>query len=90
MTLAPPDIEHRRDLIYDDDGKEVAQIYNHLIYSFGKPTQLVARAYLDTPDSVAIMQSGVIPDDLMDYLKDRFWVIEQLGRDGYKVIWQYD
>lgn len=82
---APPTIEHVRDIILGEDGG-IEQIYNHLIYRFAG-SGLLARAYFDEPDKVSIMSGGKVPDEVLTYLKDRFWQIDQLGREGYVTIW---
>ncbi|MEG3177223.1 hypothetical protein U1872_13350 [Sphingomonas sp. RB3P16] len=80
-----PTIEHIRDVLWDDEGG-VAEIYNHLIYRF-EASGIIARAYLDDPDKVSIMEVGPVPDPVLDYLKDRFWRIDQIGAQGYRTIW---
>jgi hypothetical protein len=82
---APPTIEHIRELIRDDEGG-IEQTYNHLIYRF-EESGIIARAYLDDPDTVSILKAGPVPDPVLDYLKDRFWRIDQLGAQGYRTIW---
>lgn len=87
MTLLPPCIEHIRDVILGDQG-QIEQIYNHLVYRFGADTSIVARAYFDEPYKVSILSSGGIPDEVMGYLKERFWQIDRLGGAGYETIWE--
>lgn len=84
-TDVQPTIEHMRDIIWGDDGS-VEQIYNHLIYRFGG-SEIVARAYFDDPGKVSIMKAGPVPDEVLGYLKDRFWQIDQLGGEGFRTIW---
>lgn len=84
MSTAPT-IQHQREIIRDDDGA-ILQIYNHLIYRFDNP-DVVARAYLDEPERVSILTRGEVPDNIISYLKDRFWQIDQLGSDGYVTLW---
>ena len=79
-------IEHVRDIIHDDDGR-IEQIYNHLIYRFAD-AGVLARTYLDEPDKVSIMSSGAVPDEVLAYLKERFWRIDRLGGEGYVTIWE--
>lgn len=82
---APPSIEHIREILWNDDGG-IAEIYNHLIYRF-EESGIIARAYLDDPDKVSIMEVGPVPDPVLAYLKDRFWRIDQIGAQGYRTIW---
>jgi len=84
VTL-PPTIEHVRDIIRDDAGG-IEQIYNHLIYRFER-SDVIARTYLDQPDVVSIMSPGPIDAESLGYLQERFWRIDQLGREGYVTIW---
>ncbi|MGY2734557.1 hypothetical protein [Sphingomonas sp. UYP23] len=78
-------IEHIREILWNDDGG-IAEIYNHLIYRF-EESGIMARAYLDDPDTVSIMEVGPVPDSVLAYLKDRFWRIDQIGAQGYRTIW---
>ena len=86
MTLVPPVIEHHRDVVRDEAG-DVDQLYSYLIYRFGEPSPILARAYLDESDKVAVMSPGPVPGAVLDYLKQRFWQIDQLGADGYHRLW---
>lgn len=79
-----PVIEHFRDIIADDDGG-IEQLYSYVVYDFGD--DVIARAYFDDPDRVALMRTGAVPDAVLAYLQARFWQIDQLGEQGYETIW---
>jgi len=84
MSAEDPIILHLRDVIRDEDG-QMEQDYNYLVYDFGG--DMIARAYLDTFDKVSILRPGPVPEAVLAYLRARFDVINQLGRDGYTMIW---
>ena len=88
MTTLPPIIEHIREIIQSDDGG-TEQIYNHLIYRFGNPVVVVARAYFDEPNKVAVITGAPLSDEVMTYLQDRFDEISELGASGaYETVWR--
>lgn len=89
MSILSPQIEHVREIIRDDGGR-IEQIYNYLIYSFDEPPLVTARTYLDDCARVIVMRPGPIDDWIMDYLKERFWQIDQWGKDSYMTIWPHD
>ena len=88
MTTLPPIIEHIREIIQNDDGG-IEQIYNHLIYRFGDPVVVVARAYFYEPNTVAVITGTPLPNEVRTYLQDRFDVISELGASGtYETVWR--
>jgi hypothetical protein len=77
-----PSIAHHVDLV-EIEGV-VEQVYNYLIYSWTDP-DVTARAYLDDIHVVSIL-SGEPTPPIMDYLRQRYAVIQRLERHGYVVV----
>ena len=77
-----PSIAHLVDVI-EVEGV-VEQAYNYLIYSWSDP-ELTARAYLDDIHVVSIL-SGEPTPAILDYLRERYAVIQRLERNGYVVM----
>jgi hypothetical protein len=82
--VTEPVITHLRDRITDADG-QIEQDYRYLVYDFGD--DMIARTYFDTFEKVSVLRPGPVPEPVLAYLRARFDVIDQLGRQGYETIW---
>ena len=77
-----PSIAHHVDVI--EDGGVAEQTYNYLVYGWTDP-DVTARAYLDDHHVVSIL-SGEPTPPILDYLRQRYAVIQRLGRNGYTIM----
>lgn len=98
-AIEPVEILHKVEEFIVDDHLE--QRYNYYIYNFEKyDAYLHARAYFDDSGSVSIYgpfsdnkhlnktESPKLYNEVLAYLKRRFWKIDALGSNGYITVWE--
>jgi hypothetical protein len=97
--ITPVEIKHQVEEIFAEG--ELTERYNHIVYEFEKDgVYCFANAYLDGIDVVSIfgpfsdreqrntVESPEFYEQVLAYLKRRFFVITTLGEEGYVTVWQ--
>jgi hypothetical protein len=99
--IAPTEIRHHAEEIVSGD--VVVERYNFIDYHFEKHDAYCrARAYLDeiekvsifgphsSRDSFEVIEAVNLWNEVLDYLKRRYLVIDTLGENGYVNVWIKD